>query len=89
MAHRGHTAATFIHNFVALPSHIFISCQQTTLTVSNFADFKALSGGFDETSQTGPFQKLVKPRKCLLITLSYAKNISLNLSFPTFLQGTL
>ena len=47
------------------------------------------SSGFDEFSQTGPFQKLIKPRKCLLITLIYAKNISLNLSFPTFLQGTL
>ena len=42
VAHKGHTAATFIHNFVTLPNYIFISCQQTTLTVSNFADFKAI-----------------------------------------------
>ena len=66
MAFKGHAAATFIHNLVTLPNPIFISCQQTTLTVSNFADFKAIfTSGFDETSQTGPFQKLVKPRMCL------------------------
>ena len=59
VAFKGHAEATFIHNFVTLPNHIFISCRQTTLTVSNFADFKAIfSSGFDETSQTGPFQKL-------------------------------
>ena len=42
VAQKGHAAATFIHNLVTLPNHIFISCQQTTLKVSNFADFKAM-----------------------------------------------
>ena len=64
----------FIHNFVTLPDHIFIGCQQTTLTVSNFADFEAIfSSGFDEISLTCPFQKLVKRRFCLLITLNYVQ----------------
>ena len=67
MALKGHAAATFIHNFVTLPNHIFISCQQTTLTVSNFADFKAIfSSGFDEISLTSPFQKLATRKYCFL-----------------------
>ena len=74
---RRHAAATFIHNFVILPNHIFIIVNKplsklATLLILNLSPS---SSGFDEFSQTGPFQKLIKPRKCLLITLIYAKSV--------------
>ena len=81
----------FYPHFVTLPNHIFIIVNKPLSKLATLLILKLFpnSSGFEEFSQTGPFQKLIKPRKCLLITLIYAKNISLNLSFPTFLQGTL
>lgn len=72
-----HAAATFIHNFVILPNYIFIIVNKplsklATLLILNLSPS---SNGFDEFSQTGPFQKLIKPRKCLLTTLIYAKSV--------------
>ena len=84
-----HAAATFIHNFVILPNYIFIIVNKPLSKLATLLILKLSpsSSGFDEFSQTGPFQKLIKPRICLLITLIYAKNISLNLFFLHFCKA--
>ena len=68
-------AATFLHNFVTLPNYIFIIVNKPLSKLATMLILKLSpsSSGFDEFSQTGTFQKLIKPRLCLLITLIYAK----------------
>ena len=60
---------------MTLPNHILIIVNKPLSKLATLLILKLSpsSSGFDEFSQTGPFQKLIKPRKCKLITLIYAK----------------